>query len=293
MKRNCERFIDALNAVNAKNIRTRKELMENRELYADFWYAVGDFVSFVLLSKTGKKNRDGETTAGNAAKIQKLAEYGITTKEDIHTDCVIKIMDKLDRVFAQPTEKQKNYCYAICNNLVNDWFDKLPPREIKVFSLQDEINCGDDENSCTYEDTIGDYTYDGEVCFVERETLCELSEKLRQKRIAECEKERKEIIREISLLCEKPAEVMARLALVHLGAKPRELAAGILSAGAEKVYAKILYDAAKKAGLKDGELRSLLKGKRIYEGSVKEDTGNAKIIASQISHLANRAKQRL
>ena len=86
---------------------------------------------------------------------------------------------------------------------------------------------------------------------------------------------------------------MAHLALVHLGAKPRELAAGILSAGAEKVYAKILYDAAKKAGLKDGELRSLLKGKRIYEGSVKEDTGNAKIIASQISHLANRAKQRL
>lgn len=296
MKKTCTALMDVLTTLNNAGIRTRAALMEDQELYAALWYAVDQFVAFALRSKTGKKNEQGEVTCGNIGKIEKLVQFGITTKEDIHADCVVKIMSKLDLVLQQfPVEKQHNYCYSICNHLVNDQFRKLPPKEVEVVYLQDTVKSRrtSGEEAYAYEDVIGDYAFDGETQYVQKETLCELHTLLQEKRDAARLEEREAVIREMQLLAKKPAEILVHMACAHLGLKPRALAARIVEKGAEVTYAEILMAVAKKVGLDMEQLRALVKDSRLTEQAVKADTCDAAVVASQVSRLVYRAGQKL
>ena len=294
MKNTCAAFIKILNTINNEGIHTRQKLMENQELYTNFWYAAEHFVSFALHSKTSKKNKEGEITSGNIAKIEKLVECGITTEKDIHSDCVIKIIDKLDLILnQQPINKQYNYCYTICNNLVNDQFKLLPPKGIKLISLQESIDASNEDEDYTYADAIGDFTYNGETCYIEQESICELSVMLKEKRDAEQAKERANVVNEIKLLATKPAEVLVHMACSHLNLKPRELAAHIVDNGVEETYTEVLFEVSKKVGLELTELYSYVKGNKLSEESVKADTKNASVVASQISRLVYRANKKI
>lgn len=296
MKKLCATFINALNNLNNRNITTREELLMDPAMHTEFWCAVERFVSFALGSKTSKKNKKGEIRRGNKYMIDELAERGVASKEDIHLDCVIKIMSKLDKVLMQhPVEKQHNYAYNICNHLVCDQFDLLPPEDVEIISLQETIKnkSVSPENTCTYEDMIGDYSYNGESCYAEQETIDELTTILQNKRAAERENERNEVVSEIKQLAKKPAEVLVHMATAHLGIKPRELAERIATKGGEVTYAEILFDVAKKVDLEISELRSLVKNVSFSEKSIKADTKDVKVIAKQVSRLVWRAKDNL
>lgn len=284
-------FENILTTIHQKDITTKTALMADQLLYADFWFALKDFCHFALLSKTSGKNAEGEILPGNSGKIDVLENRGATTRDELETDCVIKIIEKLDLVLRQPIEKQKNYCYTICNNLVTDCLRKLPAFELVPWDKP--INSGNSEEGPVLSELIGDDTYNPERLHVECETVKELTKELRAKRERELAEKKEGILREIACLSKRPAEVMVRLACIHLSMKPRELASLIISKGCEFAYAEIIFEAAKQNRIELSEIRSIIAGHELTAESVKADTNSAEQVAGQISRLVYRAGKRL
>lgn len=294
-KATCTTFVNILNTIHKEGITAKVELMADQQLYTDFWFALKNFCHFALLSKTGGKNNEGEILPGNSGKIDALEIRGVTTRDEIETDCVIKIIEKLDLVLRQPIEKQKNYCYTICNNMVNDCFRRLPPNNFKVVPFNGTIDSDvvDKDNAYTYEDIIGDNTYNAERIYLEQETIAELSKELKAKRMREKAEKRDQILHEIATLSKRPAEVLVRLACTHLEMKPCELSAFIIDKGCENAYADVLSKIAKKNGIALENIRDIIAGNMVTAESVWANTNNSKKVAEQISRLKDRADKRL
>lgn len=295
MKATCKSFINILNTIHEEGITTKAALMADQLLYTNFWFAVKDFCHFALLSKTGGKNAEGEILPGNSGKIDVLKTRDATTREELETDCIIKIIEKLNLVLRQPIEKQKNYCYAISNNMVNDCFRKLPPDDFKIVPLNSTIEGTSvaAEDAYTYEDIIADDTYNPERIHVEHETVRELKKGLKAKLAREQAEKKETILREVALLSKRPAEVMVRLACTHLNMKPRKLAGLIIDKGCELAYSEIIFEVAKHNGIEISEIRSIIAGHKLAAESIKADTNSAEQVAGQVSRLVYRANKRL
>ena len=294
-KATCTTLVNILNTIHEKGITTKITLMADQHLYTDFWFALKDFCHFALLSKTSRKTSEGEILPGNSGKIDVLETRGATTRDELETDCVIKIIEKLDLVLRQPFEKQKNYCYAICNNMVNDCFRNLPPDNFKIVSLNSAIEGSGmvAEDAYTYEDVIADYTYDPDFVISQKETIKELTKDLEIKKAREQAQKQETILGEVALLRQRPAEVMVRLACTHLSMKPRELAGLIIDKGCEPAYAEIIFEVAKQNRIELSEIRHIIAGHELMPESVKADTNSAEQVAGQISRLVYRANKRL
>lgn len=294
-KATCITFVNILNTIHKEGITSKAALMADQLLYTDFWFALKDFCHFALLSKTGGKNNEGEILPGNSGKIDALEIRGATTRDELETDCVIKIIEKLDLVLRQPIEKQKNYCYTICNNMVNDCFRRLPPNDFKVVPFNGTIEGAsiDAEDAYTYEDVIADFTYDPDHVLSEKETIKELKMELKAKQVREQVEKKEAILREVALLSKRPAEVMVRLACTHLSIKPRQLAGLIIDKGCELAYAEIIFEVAKRNGIELSEIRSIIAGHELTAESVKAETNSAEQVAGQISRLVYRADKRI
>ncbi len=293
-KATCTAFVNVLNTIHENGITTKAALMKNQHLYTEFWLALMEFCHFALLSKTSGRNAEGEILPGNSKKIDVLELCGVTTRDEIKNDCVLRIIDKLDLVLRQPIEKQKNYCYTICNSIVNNCFKKLP-HDFKIVSLNSTIEGSDvaTENAYTYENIIADDTYNPERLHVERETVMELTKILKAKRARGLAEKKATILREIALLSERPAEAMARLACTHLGMKPRELTNMIIDNGCELTCAKIIFNVAKKNSIEFASIHSIFADRKVTAKSVKADTNDRAAIARQISRLVYRADKRI
>lgn len=294
-KATCTTFVNILNTIHEEGISTKVALMADQQLYTCFWSAVKDFCHYALLSKTNGKTIEGKNLPGNAAKIDVLASRGVATRDEIETDCIIKIIEKLDLVLHQPIEKQKNYCYTICNNMVNDCFRKLPSEDFKIVSLNSTIEGTSvaAEDAYTYEDIICDNTYNPELLHFECETVKKLEKILKAKKAREQGEKREAILREVALLSKRPAEVMVRLAITHNGMKPRDLAALIIAKGCEVAYAEIIYEVSSKYNIELAEIRNLIVDNKVTAESVKADTNNHEAVAGQVSRLIYRAEKRL
>ena len=294
-KANCNAFVNILNTIHDMGITTKAGLMVDQLLYTEFWFALKDFCHFALLSKTSGKNAKGEILPGNTGKIDVLEIRSATTRDEIETDCAIKIIEKLDLVLRQPIEKQKNYCYTICNNMVNDCFRRLPPDDFKIVSLNGTIEGTSvaAEDAYTYEDIIADDTYNPERLHVEHETIKELKKELKAKQTRELAEKKESILREVALLSKRPAEVMVRLACTHLNMRPRELASLIIDKSCELAYAEIIFEVAKQNRIELSEIRNIIAGHELMAESIKADTNSAEQVAGQISRLVYRADKRL
>lgn len=291
----CSTFVNILNIIHKEGITTKVALMSDQLLYTDFWFALKDFCHFALLSKTSGKNTEGETLPGNSRKIDVLKTRGTTTRDELETDCIIKVIEKLDLVLRQPIEKQKNYCYAICNNMVNDCFRNLPPNDLKIVSLNSTIEGANisAEDAYTYEDIIADDTYNPERLHFENETIKELKMRLKAKQAMEQAEKKDAILREVALLSKRPAEVLCRLGVTHLNIKPRDLAASIIREGCDITFAKIIFEVAKQNSIELSEIRSIIAGHKLTVESIKADTNSAEQIAGQVSRLVYRANKHL
>lgn len=294
MKTTCESFVNILNTLYKEGIKTRSALMLDHKLCDSFWFATQDFARYTLRSKTSGVNKNGETLPGNVYKVDVLENLGIS-KEDILADCVTKIIDKLDLVLKQPIEKQKNYCYRICNNVVIDYFHNLPPADFKLISLQDNIKSSEVslEDACTYDELIGCDTYNAERIFIEHETCHELTDILKDKKAQELAAKREAIFNEIILLSKKPAEILVRMACTHLNMKPRELAKKLVKYGIDYTYANVLFEVSKKNHIRVDDLHNALSNSKLTADAIKSDTKNEKIVSAQISRLVYRANQKL
>lgn len=287
-------FENILYTMHNKCITTKEELMADQVLYAEFWFMLKNFCHSTLLTKTSGKKADGEYLPGNFRKIDVLASRGVTTREELETDCAIKILDKLNYVLRQPIEKQKNYCFTICNNLVNDKFRELPPDSIELISLQSAVKSQKSsiESTCTYEQVVGSEVYNPQRMFIERDNICELTVILNKKKAKELAEKRKSFLSEIEALS-APSQVLVRTACVHNNIKPRELAQLILEKGLETTYAEVLALAARKYKISADELRRIITNKPIKTKHFKTETNDPSIVSAKIYNIGNRAKNTL
>ena len=74
---------------------------------------------------------------------------------------------------------------------------------------------------------------------------------------------------------------------------PRELAARIAEVGEEAAYVEVLMEVAERNDIEIAELRNYVGGNRISVNALWSETKDVKEIASQISRLAWRAKDKL
>ena len=150
-------FETQLNMLHHLGIRSKKELADKQTLYLQFWFAVRDFVEkHALLSKTSKI-KSGKYGSGNIGKIEYLERSGICERSDVIDDCTIRIIDKLDLILTKPLSMQKDYCFTICNNVVNDLLRKYCSKEADSISIDTVIKVGksDSDTDTTLADIIG------------------------------------------------------------------------------------------------------------------------------------------
>lgn len=294
-KASCTTFVTLLQTLHREGIATRAALQADPERYARFWLALKEFCHFALLSRTGGRTPQGEIRPGNTAKIDWLESRGVTTREELETDCMIRIMEKLDLVLCQPPGKQKNYCYAICNHRVNDCFRALPPDDCRILSWDDPLpgHRVAAEEACTYGDLVPDDTYNPERLYLERETVRALQQELRARQRCALARRKADILGEVALLSKRPAEVMVRLGCIYLGLKPRELAALITDLGYESAYARIIFDVSRHNGIDPSRIHAILAGQMGTGETVKADSQQVGQVSGQISRLLYRASKRL
>ena len=291
----CDRFVNIRNTIHQEGITTKDMLMKNHALYADFWLALQDFCHFALLSKTSAKNAQGEIRPGNTGKIDLLERYGVTTRKEIECDSMIRIISKLDKVLSQPIEKQKNYCYTIVNNIVNDQFRRHSPKDFRFVSFDEPVEGKSTtrDRVLTYADLLSDETYHPERILCEKETLLALRAELTLKQEQEQAEKKETILQEMSSLCTRPAEVMARLAVNHLGMKSRDVADLILDRGCKPAYDQILSDTARRNRISLDTLLHYMEGRELNPETVRAASRDRKVISDQVSRLVYRAEHHL
>lgn len=304
MKATCDKFVDVLRIINKEGIINLDDLRENPNLYSEFWFALKEFCHFALCSKTSSKKPNKKNTAGspltnnkgnnsglgNTYKISELERRAFVMRDEVETDCAIQILENLNLVLRKPISAQKNYCYVICNNIVNTYWRKYLPKGITVVHMPDSPDAKNSfsDNTLTYENIIPDNRYNPEYICIENESETELEEYLK----AQKENERKAVIHEISLLSKRPAEVLARMAW-RLKIKPRQLASDILCKGCSNVFAEVIAKTANEYNIKLDDVRKEIANQIPTEKSVKADSNDADIVASQISRLIYRADKHL
>ena len=312
-KSTCVTFESVLGLILQRGITTKAALMADQQLYANFWLAAHDFATFCLFSKNGKTTKTGKQLSGNNTKVDILEARGITTREDITMDCVVRMVEYAENMLQKPTVAyMKNYAYSIVNSVVNTFCRSLPPDNIKIVPFNGTIEgtSVDVEDAYTYEDCIPDYTYAPDRVFSEKETVKELEKELKAKQARELAArkakearelaEKKELIlSEISRLSTHPTEVFVRLSW-HLCIKTRDLAARIINDGYEKAFAQLIIDISSKYDIDLEDIRSIITVSKLTKESYKKDKGlerflskEKRIVADQISKYKNRAKGHL
>ena len=289
---------EVLNDIRREGIETREDLMANEKLCAGFWLAAQDFVNACLFSKTRETSM-----SGNRARVEILEAQGLTTRADLASDCLIRIVEYTDRILKkQDIAHMKHYSASVVNS-VTDSALRQANRSPKIMPLDGPVNGPD---SCTLEECIPDLRYEPETILAQRETIHELKQELRTKREQErrvkkeeMERERRQLPQEISKLASRPAEVFAWLGLHYLGLKPQKLAARVIDNGYEESFNQVLVEVSHKYDLDLSDIQAQIV-RPVDEDAMRKDKGlrpllsqERQAVARQLSRYADRASARL
>lgn len=275
----CEKYESILKAIRNKGITTAEQLMNDSDLYAEFWMTAKNYIdSYVLNSKTSK-NSKGQVTIGNYAKINELTKHSVCERNDIENDCLIRLLDKLNLILEKPLEAQPFFSYKTVNNVVNQACrDFLPPKNFIVVSLQDTVGfSSDEEEAFTYESLAADNVTPENKATEEDSLRC------------------LENFYYSSLISGKPAEALAHLSKA-IGMKNSTFKNMLLQKGIDFTVNFVIDKSKEELFDYLGEAKyKALKDvfNKITEESLKLSTNNSDVIGDQISKLRNRAKNEL
>ena len=294
--RHVQRFEQALELLSKGGITTPEALLrpENQQLYRELWFSCENFVNYHALCSKNRTDTNGKRLDGNAPRVRQLMELGVRL-EDVRGDCLVRIMDKLPLVLAQPLEKQKNYCFTIVNNCVIDQWRKACPGGAPMLSL----NCplGGEADAPEFGGTLPEGSTPEEN-YIARETL---TAALRRRR-ADLEREREQahrrqaekapqILAECAALAHRPEQLLCRLASEHLGRKNAALAAVLLRQGGTKTLAMALKRVGEKYSILCEQISAYCLP--VEDGRLKLDSGSQKTVSAQVSRLVYRAQETL
>lgn len=294
-----EKLIAILYTLEEKGISNSEQLKlpQNKALYEAYASAMLTFVSYVALMSNINK-----------VKVNQLVRDGKLEFEDIQMEVMLHILKKTHKILEQnPVEKMVNYTYTIVNNHVDTlcrkrWPGKYITKDdssIKFDMNDDNIDRGEIStdnrvyrkwctNEISLDHPIKSDTNDDGVCFgdVIPDTTYDPA------RLAEEETEREVILRHVSLISRKPAEVLVYLCAAF-EMKSNEIATFLMDNGVVTSCAKAIKGISERYDIPLAELQHYIKADTITEKDLKLDTNDEDKVIDQVYHLKSRAKNRI
>lgn len=276
-------FAAALLTIHEKGIQSLDQLKLpcNQESYEKLCLTARDFICYHALYSKSHGSSKGKCLQGNQAKIRALLSRGMEL-EDIRSDVFVYVISKLDYILSQPIEKQANYTYCVINNYILSKFKELPPANITVMSLNQQVRGQylTSDNPSEIQDFIATLdTAESEV--IAKETAEEYAMAQKTK-----------ILEEIMGLSQRPAEVFMRLC-VYLRKKPADIAELLMEKGLVQSYVAVLAATAQKYHIPFAVMGECLGKNAICQETFKLNTKDKTQISAQVSRLIYRANKRL
>lgn len=163
-----ENLANTLKRINDLNIITKEDLMTNTLLYEEIFLNIDDFIlSIVFRSHL------------NINYLHDLQNLGVD-KEDVHMDCLVRCISKIDLVLNKNLDGQIPYLYTICNNIIIDHLRKAITDNNSTVSLNETLNSNhsmDSNKSKNIEDYLIDPKPSSESMNNAKETIIEFYKK--------------------------------------------------------------------------------------------------------------------
>ena len=140
-----KKLYHSLSKVNALGIKTREQLSQHENLYAEVFLAIDNFI-------TGTAFRNHT----NANRLHELRDLGLDT-EDVHYDALERCIDKLDLVLANDLDHMIPYLYTVVNNKVIDTYRSVIKEHNMVVSLDETLDRHDGDDDSKRTKTLEDY----------------------------------------------------------------------------------------------------------------------------------------
>lgn len=257
-----KKLSDILSRINTLGIKTREQLLQHEDLYAEVFLAIDNFI-------TGTAFRSHT----NVKRLLELRDLGVDT-EDVHYDTLERCIDKLDLVLANDNDLERMipYLYTIVNNKLIDIYRNTIKEHNMVFSLDETLNRHDGNDDSKRAKTLKDYLSDQststESRLLAKENVLALFEKY----------------------CGNADALLCMIATKVLNDTPKEIAKVLLSTGS----------VAKAIALYKNELSSIYKiapdefpivapvKKTGLSKTLSNKDTKAKTVSSKISNIINR-----
>ena len=248
--------------VNALGIKTREQLSQYEDLYAEVFLAIDNFIIGTAFRSHANINR-----------LLELKDLGVDT-EDVHYDVLEICIDKLDLVLANDLNQMIPYLYTIVNNKVIDTYRSTIKEHNMVISLDETLDRhdGDDDSkrTKTLEDYLSDKSASAETRLIAKEEVLALFEKY----------------------CGNADALLCMIATKVLNDTPREIAKVLLSTGSvSKAIALYKDELSSIYRIEPDEFPIVAPVKKTGLSKIlsNKDT-EAKTVSSKISNIINRVK---
>lgn len=251
-----------LSNANALGLKTREQLSQHEDLYAEVFLAIDNFI-------TGTAFR----SRTNVKRLLDLKKLGVDT-EDVHHDTLVRCIDKLDLILANDLDQQIPYLYSIVNNKVIDTFRRTIEEDNKVVSLDETLDRhdGDDDSkrTKTFKDYLSDKSASAESRLIAKEEVLALFEKY----------------------CGNADALLCMIATKVLNDTPREIAKVLLSTGSvSKAIALYKNELSNIYRIEPDEFPTVAPVKKTGLSKILSNKGTeSKTISSKISNIINRVK---
>ena len=164
-----EKLYHALSKVNAQGIKTRKHLSQHKDLYAEVFLAIDNFITGIAFR-----------SHTNANRLLELRDLGVDI-EDIHYAALERCIDKLDLVLAKDLNHMIPYIYTVVNNKTIDTYRSTIKEHNRVIFLNEPLDRHDGDDTSkktkTLEDNLFDKNASAETRLIAKETVLVLFEK--------------------------------------------------------------------------------------------------------------------
>lgn len=258
-----ENLKNTLSDIDSLGIHAKTTLLTNEKLYTDLFICVDDFITgIVFRSKT------------NMHRLSELRKLGVDI-EDIHMECLERIITKLDLVLANELAYQIPYMYKVCNNIIINCYRKAIKEAESIVSLDEplnshEANNNDSKKSKSLNDYLMDPKASPEIKYMLKTAILDIFQKY----------------------CNNADNLLCVLTTMVFEDKPLELATLLIQEGSvDKVLATYKMELCECFGIYENEYPPVAPAKASGLSKIlRKDTPNSREVSRKISNILNRTK---
>ena len=257
-----KKLYHSLSKTNSLGIKTRSQLSQHEDLYAEVFLAIDNFI-------TGTAFRSHT----NVNRLLELRNLGVDT-EDVHYNILERCISKLDYTLAIDLEHMIPYIYSLINHRIVDIYRSTIKEHNMFVSLDETLDRHDGDNDSkrtkTLEDKLSDKNASVETCLIAKEAVLALFEKY----------------------CGNADVLLCMIATKTFNDTPREIAKVLLSTGSvSKAIALYKDELSNIYNIEPDEFPTVAPVKKTGLSKIlsNKDT-EAKTVSSKISNIINRVK---